>query len=66
MLRSISARKTIRGDEERNATNVVGGLPGCMPDNTDKANQRPGKEGDIGWLDWFSGLFSKVREMGQG
>ena len=43
------------GDEQRNATNAVGRLQGSFPENTDTANQRPGKEKGTGWLDWFSG-----------
>ena len=49
MLKSISARKTVAGDEQRKA---VGRLQVSMPD---KAIQQSIKEGKTGWFEWFSG-----------
>ncbi len=55
MLRSISARKTGAGDEQRKATDAVGRLQGSVPEKTDVVDQRPGEEKGSGWLDWFLG-----------
>ena len=49
VLRSMSARKTVAGDEQRKA---VGGLQGSI---TDAAIQQSVKGRETGWFDWFSG-----------
>ena len=55
VLRSISARKTEAGDEQRKATGAVGRVQGSVPEKTDMVDRRPGMEQGSGWLDWFSG-----------
>lgn len=55
VLNSISARKTVAGDDQRNATNAVGRLQESTSKDRDAVIQPSEKEPRTGWFEWFSG-----------